>query len=109
MIELPKDTEEGVVDKYVALSNLTQALDKEKTELANALIEIDEQYTELEQVVRDKNKTIANLLIENRRYKDLLKISGREMSELKDGYKVPVYEPQQTVFDKILRRKKQCE
>ena len=106
MVELSKVTEEGVVDKYVELSRIVQLLEAEKKELATALIKFDEQYTELETLLRDKDRIIGDITIEKRRLEDLLKIKVKQLEEAKSGYAIPVDEPKESILDRLIRRKK---
>lgn len=105
MVELSKVTEEGVVDKYVELSRIVQLLEAEKKELANALIKFDEQYTDLEKLLREKDKIIGDLTIDNRRLEDLLKIKVKQLEDARSGYMIPIDEPKETILTRLLRRK----
>lgn len=89
------------LEKYLELSQIAQNLEIENRQLSNALIELDEKYQQLENQLKDKDKTIADLIIDKARLKDLLLLNHEALNHSIDGHKIPAEKP--SFLDRLLR------
>jgi len=71
-----------MLDKYLELSRIAQDLERENLELRDALIKLDGQYYNLEQTLKEKDKFIADLIIEKTRLKDLLTLGAVDFEKV---------------------------
>lgn len=90
-----------MLEQYLELSKVSQDLEKENKILRDAIIKMDNYYTELQDVVKQKDELIADLMIQKNRYYDLLSLKTKDLEQAKQGYKIPAEKP--NFIDRLLR------
>lgn len=91
-----------MLEKYLELSQIYQSLAAEHKLLQDALVKLTDDLEKSEFSHREKDLTIADLVVERNRLRDMLKLQTKDLEDLKKGYRIPEDE-QVSLFDKIFR------
>ena len=91
-----------MLEKYLELSQIYQALAADYKLLESALSKLTNELEIAEHSIKQKDLTIADLVVERNRLKDLLTLKIKDFEDLKKGYRIPEEETV-NLFNKIFR------
>lgn len=91
-----------MLEKYLELSQIYQTLAADYKLLESALSKLTNELEVAEHSIKQKDLTIADLVIERNRLKDLLSLKIKDFEDLKKGYRIHE-EENVNLFNKIFR------
>lgn len=90
-----------MLEQYLELSKVSQDMEKENRILRDALLKLDGLYNEIQEVIKQKDELIADLMIQKSRCHDLLLLKTEDLERAKQGYKIPA--EKSNFIDRLLR------